>query len=247
MARKVILLRHGETEWSAEGNFAGWTDCDLTEKGKQMAREAGKALKEKGVMPSVVFTSKLRRSVCTAWLALMEADQVQAPVLNSWRLNERHYGILAGMGRAEAGKQHGAEKVESWFRDYDAAPPCVEEDDERHPCNDDLYSTVPKTVLPGSESMRATAERVLPFWNDQIAPNVQAGRVALVCGHGHSLRAVCQALEGLSDAEAMKMEVAPGVPLVYELSESLGFAKKYYLMDEGVVKARIQEAEKKED
>mmetsp|Transcript_31080 Transcript_31080/g.58292 ORF Transcript_31080/g.58292 Transcript_31080/m.58292 type:complete len:248 (+) Transcript_31080:54-797(+) len=247
MVRKVILLRHGETEWSAEKNFAGWTDVDLTEAGKKAATDAGKCLKEKGVKPDVVFTSKLRRSVCTAWLALMESDNVTMPIINSWRLNERHYGILVGMGRTNSAWQHTFEKVDSWLKMYEEMPPAVDAEDERHPCNDSLYENLPRDALPGSESVRMTVDRVLPFWYDQIAPCVQAGKTPLVSAHGNSLRALCKELEGLSEEKTMELVVAPGVPLVVELSDSMEFIQKYYLMDEAVVKKCIEQAENNED
>jgi len=247
MVHKVILLRHGESEWSAEKNFAGWMDVDLTESGKKAAVDAGKCLKEKGLKPGVVFTSKLRRSVCTAWLALMESDNVTLPIINSWRLNERHYGTLIGMGRTNSSWQHTLEKVDSWLKTFEGMPPAVDFEDERHPANDALYETVPTDALPGAESVRMTVDRVLPFWHDQIAPCVQAGRMPLVCAHGNSLRALCKELEGLSEEKAMELVVAPGVPLVVELSESLEFVQKYYLMDDSIVKERLDQAENNED
>lgn len=241
MVLKIVLLCNGESEWNAEGLFAGWQDIDLSAAGKKEAQEAGKCLKEKGLFCDVVFTSKLKRAVCTAWLALMEADHVSMPVLNSWRLNDRQYGDLEGASKAEAEKEHGKDRVEAWCCGYDACPPPVTEYDERHPCNDPQYANVPKRILPCGESVQASFERVLPYWFDQIGPCVQGGRTVLVVAHGNTLRAIGQHLEGLSPAQAMDLKIPRAVPLVYELDNSMKFVRKYYLMDDKVVSARLTE------
>jgi len=231
MVRKVVFLRHGESVWNVANIFTGWADVDLSEAGVQEAIEAGKCLKEKAYKFDIVFTSVLRRAVKTAWTALMHSENFAMPIVNSWRLNERHYGGLQGLNKAETAAKHGDAQVKIWRRSYDVPPPAIEMSDPRHPSNDPLYRSVPKQALPGAESLKLTVDRVLPYWHDHIAPCVMAGKTVLVAAHGNSLRAICKYLEGMSEEEVLELNIPTGAPLVYELDDNLKFIKKYYLMD----------------
>jgi len=239
MVYKVVFIRHGESVWNVENIFTGWTDVDLSPTGEQEAIEAGKCLKEKGYKFDIVFTSVLRRAIKTAWTALTYSENFAMPIINTWRLNERHYGGLQGLNKAETAKKHGDDQVKIWRRSYDVPPPEIEPTDDRHPANDPLYKHVPKKALPGAESLALTVDRVLPFWFDHIAPCVMAGKNVLVSAHGNSLRAICKYLEGMSEKEVLEFNIPTAVPLVYELDENLNFVKKYYLMDEEEVKAKV--------
>mmetsp|Transcript_122902 Transcript_122902/g.348369 ORF Transcript_122902/g.348369 Transcript_122902/m.348369 type:complete len:250 (+) Transcript_122902:49-798(+) len=239
MVRKVVFLRHGESVWNVANIFTGWADVDLSEAGVQEAIEAGKCLKEKAYKFDIVFTSVLRRAVKTAWTALMHSENFAMPIVNSWRLNERHYGGLQGLNKAETAAKHGDAQVKIWRRSYDVPPPALETTDPRHPCNDPLYRNVPKAALPGAESLKLTVDRVLPFWFDNIAPCVMAGKSVLVAAHGNSLRALSKYLEGMSEAEVLEFNIPTGVPLVYELDMNLNFIRKYYLMDPDEVAKKV--------
>jgi 2,3-bisphosphoglycerate-dependent phosphoglycerate mutase len=228
---RVVFLRHGESVWNVANIFTGWADVDLSENGMAEAVEAGKCLKEKGIKFDVVFTSVLRRAIKTAWTVLSHSENFTMPIVNTWRLNERHYGALQGLNKAETAAKHGDEQVKIWRRSYDIPPPPIERSDERHPANDPLYAGVPKSALPGAESLKLTVDRVLPFWFDQIAPCIMAGRTCLVAAHGNSLRALCKYIENMSEAEVLDLNIPTSVPLVYELDENLKFLRKYYLMD----------------
>jgi len=228
---KIVFLRHGESVWNVANIFTGWADVDLSPAGEAEAVEAGKCLKEKGYKFDVVFTSVLRRSIKTAWTALTYSENFSMPIINTWRLNERHYGALQGLNKSETAEKHGEDQVKIWRRSYDIPPPTIEKDDDRHPCKDPLYKNVPKDALPGAESLKLTVDRVLPFWFDNIAPCVMAGRSVLVAAHGNSLRAICKYLENMSEAEVLELNIPTSVPLVYELDKDLKFVKKYYLMD----------------
>jgi len=237
---KVVFLRHGESEWNVANIFTGWADVDLSPAGEAEAVAAGKCLKEKGFKFDVVFTSVLKRSIKTAWTALMHSDNYSMPIMNTWRLNERHYGALQGLNKAETAAKHGDAQVKIWRRSYDIPPPEIAIDDPRHPANDPMYSSVPAAALPGAESLKLTVERVLPFWFDSIAPCVMAGRSVLVAAHGNSLRAICKYLENMSEKEVLDLNIPTAVPLVYELDSKLKFVKKYYLMDEAELKAKME-------
>merc|ERR1719203_2307360 len=236
---KVVLLRHGESVWNAANIFAGWADVDLSAQGEAEAIEAGKCLKEKGFKFDVVFTSVLKRSIKTAWMCLMHSDNYSMPIINSWRLNERHYGALQGLNKAETAAKHGEAQVKIWRRSYDIPPPEIEVADERHPANDPLYKSIPEDALPGAESLKLTVDRVLPFWFDTIAPCVKAGRSVLVAAHGNSLRAICKYLEKMSEEEVLELNIPTAVPLVYELDPKLRFVRKYYLMDPAQLAAKM--------
>eukprot|EP00445_Apocalathium_hangoei_P000333 CAMPEP_0203839164 /NCGR_PEP_ID=MMETSP0359-20131031/1_1 /ASSEMBLY_ACC=CAM_ASM_000338 /TAXON_ID=268821 /ORGANISM="Scrippsiella Hangoei, Strain SHTV-5" /LENGTH=726 /DNA_ID=CAMNT_0050753147 /DNA_START=59 /DNA_END=2239 /DNA_ORIENTATION=+ len=236
---KVVFLRHGESVWNVANIFTGWADVDLSPAGDLEAIAAGKCLKEKGFKFDVVFTSVLKRSIRTAWTACMHSDNYSMPIINSWRLNERHYGALQGLNKAETAAKHGDDQVKIWRRSYDIPPPEIDPADARHPSNDPMYKHVPVSALPGAESLALTVDRVLPFWFDNIAPVIMAGRSVMVAAHGNSLRALCKFLEGMSEAEVLELNIPTAVPLVYELDSKLRFVKKYYLMDEEEVKAKM--------
>eukprot|EP00404_Azadinium_spinosum_P005905 CAMPEP_0180435920 /NCGR_PEP_ID=MMETSP1036_2-20121128/10740_1 /TAXON_ID=632150 /ORGANISM="Azadinium spinosum, Strain 3D9" /LENGTH=333 /DNA_ID=CAMNT_0022441881 /DNA_START=1 /DNA_END=999 /DNA_ORIENTATION=+ len=218
---KVVFLRHGESEWNVANIFTGWADVDLSEKGQAEAVEAGKCLKEKGFRFDVVFSSVLKRAIKTAWTACWHSDNFSMPIINTWRLNERHYGALQGLNKAETAAKHGDEQVKIWRRSYDIPPPAIDKTDPRHPLNDSMYKSVPAGALPGAESLALTVDRVLPFWFDNIAPCIMARRSVLVSAHGNSLRAICKYLENMSEKEVLDLNIPTGVPLVYELNSDL--------------------------
>eukprot|EP00746_Dinoflagellata_sp_MGD_P165007 gnl/MRDRNA2_/MRDRNA2_94031_c0_seq1.p1 gnl/MRDRNA2_/MRDRNA2_94031_c0~~gnl/MRDRNA2_/MRDRNA2_94031_c0_seq1.p1 ORF type:complete len:558 (+),score=138.79 gnl/MRDRNA2_/MRDRNA2_94031_c0_seq1:65-1738(+) len=243
MVFKIYFLRHGESEWNKANVFTGWADVDLSAQGMQEAVEAGKCMKEQGLKFDVVFTSVLRRAVKTAWKALMHSENFSMPIINTWRLNERHYGSLQGLNKTETAAKHGEDQVKIWRRSYDIPPPSIEISDSRHPANDPMYRHVPASALPGAESLALTVERVLPFWNDQIAPCVMAGKTVLISAHGNSLRALCKHLEKMSEKDVLELNIPTAVPLCYELDEKLNFVRKYYLMDADEVAKKIAAVE----
>jgi 2,3-bisphosphoglycerate-dependent phosphoglycerate mutase len=232
---KLVLLRHGESSWNKENRFTGWTDVDLSDKGREEAMEAGQVLKREGFLFDLAYTSVLKRAIRTLWLALDELDLMWIPVENSWRLNERHYGALQGLNKAETAEKYGEEQVHIWRRSYDVLPPLLEEGDERHPALDPRYSGIPS--LPRGEALKQTVERMLPYWRETIAPQVRAGKKVLIAAHGNSLRALVQHLDKLSEAEIMELNIPTGMPLVYELDEGLKPLRRYYLGDPEKVKA----------
>lgn len=236
---KVVFIRHGESLWNVANIFTGWHDIDLSEAGCLEAVEAGKCLKEKGYKFDIVFTSVLRRAIKTAWTALMHSENFSMPIVNTWRLNERHYGALQGLNKAETAAKHGDDQVKIWRRSYDIPPPEIELADPRHPSNDPMYKHVPKSALPGAESLKLTVDRVLPFWFDHIAPCIMAGKSVMVSAHGNSLRAICKYLENMTEAQVLELNIPTAVPLVYELDADLKFVKKYYLMDPDEVAAKM--------
>jgi len=235
---KIIFVRHGESLWNVANIFTGWHDVDLSENGKQEAIDAGKVIKEKGFKFDIVFTSVLRRAIKTTWSVCMESENFAMPIVNTWRLNERHYGGLQGLNKADTAAKYGDDQVKIWRRSYDVPPPEIEQSDERHPCNDPTYRNVPKSALPGAESLKLTVDRVLPFWFDHIAPCVMAGKTVLVSAHGNSLRAICKYLENMSEEQVLEFNIPTACPLVYELDGNLKFIQKYYLQDPAVVAAK---------
>jgi 2,3-bisphosphoglycerate-dependent phosphoglycerate mutase len=226
---KVVLLRHGESTWNKENRFTGWTDVDLNEKGIQEAMEAGRILREEGYDFDIAFTSVLKRSLRTLWLCLEEMDRLWIPVRKSWRLNERHYGALQGLNKAETAEKHGEEQVLIWRRSYDVPPPALEKTDERFPGNFPAYRDVAEADLPTTESLKLTVDRFLPYWFDTIAPTIKSGKRVLIAAHGNSLRALVKYLDNMSEEEIIKLNIPTGVPLVYELDEELKPIKHYYL------------------
>jgi 2,3-bisphosphoglycerate-dependent phosphoglycerate mutase len=229
-------VRHGESQWNKDNRFTGWIDVDLSEKGLAEARKAGQVLKQQGYTFDVAFTSVLKRAIRTLWLILDEMDLMWIPVHRSWRLNERHYGGLQGLNKAETAAKHGDEQVLIWRRSYDIPPPELEENDERLPTNDPRYADLDPKVLPRTESLMTTIDRVMPFWHDRIVPEIRAGKRILIAAHGNSLRALVKYLDDISDKEIIKLNIPTGIPLVYELGEHLRPIKNYYLGDPEEVK-----------
>ena len=246
---KLVLLRHGQSIWNLENLFTGWVDVDLSEQGRVEATEAGRLLREEGIAFDLAFTSVLKRAIRTLWIALDQMDMMWLPVERSWRLNERHYGALQGLDKAETVARHGADQVKVWRRSSDIPPPPLSRDDPQHPRFDRRYAGVPAAELPDSESLKDTLARVMPFWNARIAPELAAGRNVLVTAHGNSLRALVKMLDRMSDETIVELNIPTGVPLVYDLDESLQPLASRYLGDPEAVKARAEavarQAEKK--
>lgn len=236
----VVLLRHGQSEWNLSNRFTGWTDVGLTEQGEAEALEAGRILKAEGYDFDIAFTSVLRRAIKTLWITLEEMGLEWIDVERHWRLNERHYGALQGLNKAETAEEHGDEQVLIWRRSYDVPPPALEPDDERHPSHDRRYAHLTKDELPLTECLKDTVERFLPYWSDRIAPTVRSGKRVLICAHGNSLRALVKYLDDVSDDEIVGLNIPTGVPLVYELDDALQPIKSFYLGDPEAVEARAK-------
>ena len=238
---KLVLIRHGESEWNRENRFTGWKDVDLSEKGREEARAAGRLLKADGFAFDEAYTSVLKRASRTLWIILDEMDLMWIPETKSWRLNERHYGALQGLNKAEMAAQHGEEQVLIWRRSYDVPPPALEESDERWLGGDPRYADIPPEKFPRAEALKQTVERVVPYFEAEIAPKIKAGKRLLIAAHGNSLRALVKYLDNIADAEIVKMNIPTGIPLVYELDENLKPIKSYYLGDEEAIR-QAQEA-----
>ena len=236
---KVVLLRHGQSQWNLENRFTGWHDVDLTEQGQAEARAAGQVLKENGFVFDKAYSSLLKRAIRTLWLALEELDQVWLPVRRDWRLNERHYGALQGLNKAETAEKHGEDQVLIWRRSYDVPPPPMEKDDEGYAGNDIRYADVPEADIPLTECLKDTVDRFLPYWHETIAPDIKAGKRVIIAAHGNSLRALVKYLDDLSEEEVLKLNIPTDMPLVYELDADLKPIKNYYLGDEEAVKAAM--------
>lgn len=232
---KIVLLRHGESSWNKENRFTGWHDVDLSEKGCLEAKEAGRLLRKEGFCFDLAFTSVLKRAIRTLWIALDELDQMWLPVEKSWRLNERHYGALQGLNKAETANKYGDEQVHIWRRSYDVLPPLVDESDERFPGHDLRYKGL--SQLPRGEALKHTVDRMLPYWNETIAPQVKAGKRILITAHGNSLRALVKHLDKMTEAEIMELNIPTGAPLVYELDADLKPISHYYLGDQEKIQA----------
>lgn len=228
---KLVLIRHGESTWNKEGRFTGWTDVDLSDKGREEARAAGQLLKHEGYGFDLVFTSLLKRAIRTSNIVLDELDQLWLPVQRSWRLNERHYGALQGLNKAETAAKHGDAQVKIWRRAYDIPPPPLTADDPRHPSHDPRYQGLAASDLPLAESLKDTVDRFLPYWHTSIAPAIGAGQRVLVAAHGNSLRALVKYLDGVSDSAIVELNIPTGIPLVYEMDAALRPLKSYYLGD----------------
>jgi 2,3-bisphosphoglycerate-dependent phosphoglycerate mutase len=228
---KVVLLRHGESTWNKENRFTGWTDVDLSEKGCEEAVESGRLLKQEGFSFDLAFTSVLKRAIRTCWIALDEMDELWIPVERSWRLNERHYGALQGLNKAETAARHGEAQVKIWRRAYDIPPPALTPDDERHPARDRRYRSLSPEELPLTESLKDTVARFLPYWHQAIAPAIARGERVLVAAHGNSLRALVKYLDGISDSDIVELNIPTGIPLIYELDAALKPVRSYYLGD----------------
>ena len=237
---KLVLMRHGESQWNLENRFTGWTDVDLTETGREQARKAGELLKKEGYQFDLAYTSVLKRAIRTLWIALDAMDAMYTPVGISWRLNERHYGNLQGLNKAETAAKYGDEQVLIWRRAYAIAPEPLPLDDERHPRFDSRYAKIPADQLPATECLQDTVARVLPYWNDSIAPAIRAGRRVLVAAHGNSLRALIKHLDGISDEDIIGLNIPTGQPLVYELDDELRPVRRDYLGDAAQIAAAMQ-------
>jgi 2,3-bisphosphoglycerate-dependent phosphoglycerate mutase len=229
---KVVLLRHGESDWNRENRFTGWTDVDLSEKGLTEAREAGRLMKEAGLTFDLAYTSVLRRAIKTLDIALDGMDQLWIPVAKHWRLNERHYGALQGLNKAETAAKHGEAQVKIWRRSYDIPPPPLTPDDERYSGRDPRYKDLKPSEIPASESLKDTVARFLPYWHETIAPAIRGGTRVLIAAHGNSLRALVKYLDGIGDQEIVELNIPTGIPLVYELDDQLKPIRHYYLGDE---------------
>jgi 2,3-bisphosphoglycerate-dependent phosphoglycerate mutase len=235
---KIVLLRHGQSTWNKENKFTGWTDVDLSEKGIKEATEAGKILKKEGFTFDLAYTSVLKRAIRTLWITLDEMDLMWIPVIRHWRLNERHYGALQGLNKAETAKKYGNDQVQIWRRSYSTQPPALETTDERYPGNDLRYADLTGDELPLTECLEDTVARFVPYWEETIAPTIKEGRKVIIAAHGNSLRALVKYLDDIPEDEIVGLNIPTGVPLVYELDENLNSVKSYYLGDpEEIAKA----------
>lgn len=234
--KRVVLLRHGESVWNKENRFTGWTDVGLSEKGVQEALEAGRVMRQEGYAFDVAYTSVLKRAIKTLWLALEEMDLMWIPIHQNWRLNERHYGALQGLNKAEIAERHGLEQTQIWRRSYDIPPPPLESGDERHPGKDPRYASLKPQEVPLTECLKDTVARFLPYWHETIAPAVSAGQRVLIAAHGNSLRALVKYLDGISDEEIVGLNIPTGIPLVYELEDDLKPIRHFYLGDPEAIK-----------
>ena len=235
--RKLVLLRHGESDWNRENRFTGWTDVDLSDKGREEAREAGRLMAAEKFEFDVAYTSVLKRAIRTLWIARDEMDLLWIPVFRSWRLNERHYGALQGLNKAETAALHGEDQVKIWRRSYDIPPPPLTTDDPRHPSRDRRYSELRSAELPLTESLKDTVARFLPYWHETIAPAIRSGRKVLIAAHGNSLRALVKFLDDVPDDEIVELNIPTGIPLVYLLNDDLQPLQKFYLGDPEAAKA----------
>lgn len=238
--RKLVLIRHGESDWNKENRFTGWTDVDLSAKGREEAAEAGRVLRAEGYTFDIAYTSVLKRAIRTLWYALDELDLMWIPVMRAWQLNERHYGALQGLNKSETAEKFGEAQVKIWRRSYDTPPPPLELTDERYPGHDRRYASLSHEELPLTECLKDTVARVVPFWEKSILADINVGRRVLVVAHGNSLRALIKYLDGISDEEIVELNVPTGMPLVYELDDNLKATNRYYLGDPEKVKAAME-------
>ncbi|NMB61729.1 MAG: 2,3-diphosphoglycerate-dependent phosphoglycerate mutase [Chloroflexi bacterium] len=236
---KVVLLRHGESEWNKANLFTGWTDVDLSEKGLQEAKQAAVLLKQEGYTFDIAYTSVLKRAIRTLWMVLDGMDLMWIPVIRSWRLNERMYGALQGLNKAQTAEKYGDEQVHLWRRSYDVPPPALEKDDERYPGKDPRYADLSEDEMPRTECLKDTVERFMPYWQETIAPTIKSGKRVIIAAHGNSLRALVKYLDNISDEEIPGLNIPTGVPLVYELDGNLSPIRHYYLGDQEAVQSAI--------
>lgn len=237
---KLVLVRHGESTWNRDNRFTGWTDVDLTERGVEEARAAAELLKEGGFDFDIVFTSVLKRAIRTKWLILDALDRMWLPVQRSWRLNERHYGALQGLNKAETAAKYGEDQVKIWRRSYATPPPALSPDDERHPSRDRRYADLKPEELPLTEALKDTVARFVPYWEQTIAPTIRSGKRVMIVAHGNSLRALIKYLDGVSDDDIVGLNIPTGIPLVYELDQDLKPIKSYYLGDQEAARKRAE-------
>jgi 2,3-bisphosphoglycerate-dependent phosphoglycerate mutase len=235
----LVLLRHGESVWNQENRFTGWTDVDLSERGRIEAREAGRLLREGGYRFDIAYTSVLTRAIRTLGIALDELELLWIPVHKDWRMNERHYGALQGLNKAETAARHGEDQVKIWRRSYDIPPPPLAANDERHPSRDSRYAGVSVRDLPVTESLKETVARFLPYWHEIVVPSIRTGKRVLIAAHGNSLRALVKYLDGLSDTAIVELNIPTGIPLVYELGADLRPLRHYYLGDAAAAAAAV--------
>ena len=228
---KLVLVRHGQSTWNLENRFTGWTDVGLTDLGREEAHEAGKLLREGGYVFDVAYTSVLRRAIQTLWTVLQELNLEWIPVTNAWQLNERHYGALQGLNKAETAEKFGEAQVKIWRRSYDVPPPALDLEDERHPRFDPRYASLTHEQLPSTESLKITLERVLPYWHSTLTPVIKSGKRVIIGAHGNSIRALVKYLDNISEADITELNIPTGLPLVYELDDNLKPIKSYYLGD----------------
>ncbi|MCM8831314.1 MAG: 2,3-diphosphoglycerate-dependent phosphoglycerate mutase [Candidatus Omnitrophica bacterium] len=237
---KLALVRHGESIWNLENRFTGWTDIDLSEKGINEAKQAGRWLKEKGFVFDVAYTSVLKRAIRTLWIILDELDLMWIPIYNSWKLNERHYGALQGLNKLEMVEKFGEKQVLLWRRSYDIRPPALTKDDPRYSGNDPKYKDLKEDEIPLTECLKDTVERFLPYWHHVIAPTIRAGKRVIIVAHGNSLRALVKYLDNISDEDIVNLNIPTGIPLIYELDKDLKPIRHYYLGDPKLVEEAIQ-------
>lgn len=237
---KLVLVRHGESTWNRDNRFTGWTDVDLTERGVEEARAAAELLKEGGYDFDIVFTSVLKRAIRTKWLILDALDRMWLPVQRSWRLNERHYGALQGLNKAETAAKYGEDQVKIWRRSYATPPPALSPDDERHPSRDRRYADLKPEELPLTEALKDTVARFVPYWEQTIAPTIRSGKRVMIVAHGNSLRALIKYLDGVSDDDIVNLNIPTAIPLVYELDQDLKPIKSYYLGDQEAARKRAE-------
>ncbi len=235
--KKLVLLRHGESVWNRANRFTGWTDVGLSEKGVEEALQAGRVLRQEGYVFDVAYTSVLKRAIKTLWLALEEMDLMWIPVHNTWRLNERHYGALQGLNKAETAERHGMDQVKIWRRSYGVPPPPLTPDDPRHPGTDPRYADLAPDQVPASECLKDTVARTLPYYEQTIVPQIQAGRRVVIAAHGNSLRGLVKHLDRMSDEAIVELNIPTGIPLVYELGDDLAPLRRYYLGDAAAAEA----------
>lgn len=240
MSYRIVLIRHGESEWNKANLFTGWTDVDLSDAGREEAKNGGRLLKGEGISFDVCFTSVLKRAIHTANLVLDEMDKIYIPQIKSWKLNERHYGALQGLNKSETAEKYGEDQVKIWRRSYDVKPPALEEDDERNPALQPAYKYVDKYFLPLTESLETTIERVIPYYLETIVPEIRAGKSVLIAAHGNSLRALVKYLDNISDEDILGLNIPTGTPLVYELGDDFKAISHRYLGDQSAIEAKMK-------
>jgi len=236
---KLVLLRHGESQWNRENRFTGWHDIDLTENGRNEAFQAGRLMKEAGLVFDMAYTSVLKRAIRTLWNAMDSMDLMWISVFKSWRLNERHYGALQGLNKSETSRKYGEEQVLVWRRSYDTPPPLLEKSDARYPGTDPRYGDLSEAQIPLSECLKDTVERFLPIWHETIAPQLRKGKRVIIVAHGNSLRALVKYLDNISEEDIVGLNIPTGIPLVYELDDDLKPLKNYYLGDQEALKKAV--------
>ena len=240
MSYRIVLIRHGESEWNKANLFTGWTDVDLSDAGREEAKNGGRLLKAEGITFDVCFTSVLKRAIHTANLVLDEMDEIYIPQIKSWKLNERHYGALQGLNKSETAEKYGEDQVKIWRRSFDVKPPALEEDDERNPAKQPAYKYVDKYCLPLTESLETTIERVIPYYRETIVPEIRAGKSVLIAAHGNSLRALVKYLDNISDEDILGLNIPTGTPLVYELGDDFKAISHRYLGDQAAIEAKMK-------